>query len=783
MKTVCVRAPALEPTPRAAPKPHAYENNTYIDWRSENSASRGLGYQKWATLVVMALCCGYSASLVDLLAAWLNDFKKGFCFSRSDSWLLLNPYLTCPPNDWYNWLRLVGADSLAGVLLDFPIYAFFSVLFVLAAAYVTIEHAPLNKQLGIPEIKLIIAGLNYHLSTYLGTRALVYKAAGLVLVVSLGLWLGKEGPLVHIAGCILLVVYRRMYTEPAEGLRRELLSAATATGIAVAFNSPVGGVLFVVELLPSYFVPTRIMWNSFVCATVAVVALSGFKLLTDGANFHEQVLFEVHFGSFLWLIYEMLPFFVLGVAGGFFGWAYTTVYLHFLAPHRKLRLYRLFAVAGIAERHAPYAEIAAVALVSALLTFALSLTRMPLGAFLKLLFTDCPTGENYDSNSANFMCSPLAVATLFKLLYIWLQGFFLSTYSYGLALPGGILTPLLVLGATAGRFVGIVSLAVQHAVMGDSVATCTAKTCLVSPSSYAVVGAAAFMTGITKLTLCVVVIIFELTGAVSYVLPIMIAVITSKFVSDLLCDENVYDSWLTSEFNVNGFTASTEANFDKGHGICNFANLSVATKRKLPDVTIKRVMVPLAATRHLTLFPTHPYSLSQLHGFLNDDCHEGYPLVASPEDPTSLGYVYKRDIYQQLARVVGTLQPTAALVCFTCEVPLFLATAKASYLEEVGNRYTDIYTVPVEPEPTSIIVKDNTPFKQVIELFERLHLNYLVVTEHTNNRKMCGFVDRFILSRLIHLKFADLQHDIELEFGIDDDTPLRRHRESFELIS
>ena len=81
-----------------------------------------------------------------------------------------------------------------------------------------------------------------------------------------------------------------------------------------------------------------------------------------------------------------------------------------------------------------------------------------------------------------------------------------------------------------------------------------------SPSSYAVIGAASFMTGVTKLTMSVVVIMFEMTGAVTYVLPIMGGVMTSKFVSDWLTPNNIYDTWLqiisTNRVMVEGVTTN-----------------------------------------------------------------------------------------------------------------------------------------------------------------------------------------------------------------------------------
>lgn len=85
--------------------------------------------------------------------------------------------------------------------------------------------------------------------------------------------LGKEGPLVHIASCIGNI-FTRCFTkfDRNEGKRREVLSAACAAGVSVAFGAPIGGVLFSLEEV-SYFFPPRVMWRSCWAAMVAAATL------------------------------------------------------------------------------------------------------------------------------------------------------------------------------------------------------------------------------------------------------------------------------------------------------------------------------------------------------------------------------------------------------------------------------------------------------------------------------------------------------------------------------
>ena len=79
------------------------------------------------------------------------------------------------------------------------------------------------------------------------------------------MWLGKEGPLVHVACCCAnmfmrlfgsingnegqLSAYAYFFTPlTSKARKREVLSAAAAAGISVAFGSPIGGVLFSLEV-------------------------------------------------------------------------------------------------------------------------------------------------------------------------------------------------------------------------------------------------------------------------------------------------------------------------------------------------------------------------------------------------------------------------------------------------------------------------------------------------------------------------------------------------------
>lgn len=91
---------------------------------------------------------------------------------------------------------------------------------------------------------------------FLGFKTLVIKSITLPLAIASGLSVGKEGPSVHYAVCTGNVVSRlfNKYKRNASKTR-EILTASAAAGVGVAFGSPIGGVLFSLEVCVRH-VPT-----------------------------------------------------------------------------------------------------------------------------------------------------------------------------------------------------------------------------------------------------------------------------------------------------------------------------------------------------------------------------------------------------------------------------------------------------------------------------------------------------------------------------------------------
>lgn len=140
---------------------------------------------------------------------------------------------------------------------------------------------------------------------------------------------------------------------------------------------------------------------------------------------------------------------------------------------------------------------------------------------------------------------------------IWLLAFAfilklaLTIFTFGMKVPCGLFIPSLLLGAIMGRIVGIgvEQLAYSHPHLWIFAGECNPESKFITPGLYAMVGAAAVLGGVTRMTVSLVVIMFELTGGVGYIVPLMAAAMASKWVGDALGRQGIYDAHIA----LNGY--------------------------------------------------------------------------------------------------------------------------------------------------------------------------------------------------------------------------------------
>lgn len=403
-----------------------------------------------------------------------------------------------------------------------------------------------------------------------------------------------------------------------EARKREALSAAAASGISVAFGSPIGGVLFSLEQL-SYYFPDKTMWASFVCAMVAAVTLQAFDPFRTG----KIVLYQVTYHSG-WHAFELLPFAVIGILGGLYG-------ALFIKLNLSIASLRSSAKNPLLNR--PVLEVMTVALLTALISFPVTFLRAQSSELVEDLFSEC---KDIASDELGLCKSGVANTGVLLLLALSsLIGSLLASLTFGLQIPAGVLLPSMAVGALFGRSIGlIVELAQQNHPKSLVFAACEPDIPCVTPGTYAVIGAAAALAGATRMTVSIVVIMFELTGALTYVLPIMIAVMLAKWIGDAIHSRGIYESWIQ----LNGYPY-----------------LDQASQAPVPDVSISHLMT---RSDDLISLPATGHTIGSLCAVLEEHRFRGFPIITSFADPTLLGYISRTELTYALQRSSADLSET-----------------------------------------------------------------------------------------------------------------------------
>ncbi|KAJ3822979.1 Cl-channel protein [Lentinula raphanica] len=528
-----------------------YRDGSSIDWLHEEALERERDHLKksqksirsllsiwadsarvWLVVIATGIGIGVAGAWLDVLVKWLGDLREGRCqegifYNQVSCCSGLDPGEFC--TDWQTWSEYFNIRKIfAQSLLQSSIYVTLAVLFAGTAAFLVNAYAPYAFHTGIPEIKAILGG--YVFDAFLTPWTLLIKALGLALAVASGLSLGKEGPLVHVA-CCMAYMFSRFFKQfkHSEAQKRKLLAAAAAAGVSVAFGSPLGGVIFCLEELDTFALESDVMWRGFVASAIAAVSLQ----YIDPFGTSKLVLFQVTSGGDTWRAFELIPWLTLGVIGGVLG-------SFLIKLNVDIALYRRNSILN----EYPILEVATVSAITAAIAYLVVFTRVQSSELVANLFQECdPARGDYHG-----LCNPTAMwENVFLLLISAAIKLVLTAWTFGMMVPAGIFLPTIAIGACIGRAVGILTQSIQTAYPKawlflscppDPTVRC------VSPGFYSVIGASAMLGGVTRMTVSLVVILFELTGALSHVLPIMVGVMTAKWVGDALGKDGIYNVWI-----------------------------------------------------------------------------------------------------------------------------------------------------------------------------------------------------------------------------------------------
>ncbi|KAM9450594.1 H(+)/Cl(-) exchange transporter 5 isoform 2-T3 [Clarias gariepinus] len=686
------------------------KESTWAFMKSINDAFSG-----WLLMLLVGLMSGALAGGIDISAHWMTDLKEGVCLN--DFWFnhehccwnsneaTFQERDKCP--QWKTWAELmIGSnEGPFAYIISYLMYVCWALLFAFLAVALVRAFAPYACGSGIPEIKTILSG--FIIRGYLGKWTLMIKTVTLVLAVSSGLSLGKEGPLVHVACCCANILCH-LFTKyrKNEAKRREVLSAAAAVGVSVAFGAPIGGVLFSLEEV-SYYFPLKTLWRSFFAALVAAFTLRSINPFGNS----RLVLFYVEFHS-PWHLVELVPFVLLGIFGGIWGAFFIRANIAWCRRRKTTR-----------QGHYPVLEVLVVTALTAVLAFPNSYTRMSTSELISELFNDCGLldssqlcnyGNSTDvkSNSNTLPDRPashdvftamwqLALALIFKML--------ITVVTFGMKVPSGLFIPSMAVGAIAGRLlgVGMEQLAYYHHDWVIFKGWCSPGADCITPGLYAMVGAAACLGGVTRMTVSLVVIMFELTGGLEYIVPLMAAAMTSKWVADALGREGIYEAHIR----LNGYPF-------------------LEPKEEFSHKTLAMdVMRPRRSDPPLSVITQDGMSVEEVETLIADTSYSGFPVVVSQESQRLVGFVLRRDL---VISIENARQRQEGVV----------STSRIFFTE---------YTPPQPPDfppPLKLrgimdlspfTVTDHTAMDIVVDIFRKLGLRQCLVT---HNGRLLGIITK-----------------------------------------
>jgi CIC family chloride channel protein len=311
------------------------------------------------------------------------------------------------------------------------------------------------------------------------------KFLGGLLAIGSGLALGREGPSVQMGASLAHLigrVFRRNWPDC-----RVLLAAGAGAGLATAFNVPIAGAVFVLEELVRRF-ETRI---AIAALGASAIAMSVARLfLGETPEFHVEPLpYASSEGKLLFL--------VLGGVAGLLAVAYNRTLLGVIAVAGRLgrwpveaRAALVGATVGIIARFAPGLVGGGESLAQRTLAGGVTLAMLPFAFLLR---------------------------------------FGLGAMSYAARTPGGLFAPMLVLGAQLGWLFGTLCRLARPGLD-------------VPPEAFAVVGMAAFFTGVVRAPVTGIILIIEMTAGFTMLLPMLGACFAAMLVPTLLDDPPIYDS-------------------------------------------------------------------------------------------------------------------------------------------------------------------------------------------------------------------------------------------------
>ncbi|KFO34740.1 H(+)/Cl(-) exchange transporter 7 [Fukomys damarensis] len=684
------------------------ENQLFLEEerRINHTAFRTVEIKRWVICALIGILTGLVACFIDIVVVALPLLDK--------------------PAD------IDKFTEKGGLSFSLLLWATLNSAFVLLGSVIVAFIEPVAAGSGIPQIKCFLNGVK--IPHVVRLKTLVIKVSGVILSVVGGLAVGKEGPMIHSGSVIAAGISQGRSTSLKRDFKifeyfrrdtekRDFVSAGAAAGVSAAFGAPVGGVLFSLEEGASFW-NQFLTWRIFFASMISTFTLNFVLSIYHGNMWDLSSPGLINFGRFdsekmAYTIHEIPVFIAMGVVGGILGAVFN-------ALNYWLTMFRIRYI------HRPCLQVIEamlVAAVTATVAFVLiysSRDCQPLqgNSMSYPLQLFCADGE-YNSMAAAFFNTPeKSVVSLFHdppgsynpmtLGLFTLVYFFLACWTYGLTVSAGVFIPSLLIGAAWGRLFGI------------SLSYLTGAAIWADPGKYALMGAAAQLGGIVRMTLSLTVIMMEATSNVTYGFPIMLVLMTAKIVGDVFI-EGLYDMHIQLQ---------------------SVPFLHWEAPVTSHSLTAREVMsTPVTCLRRREKVGIIVDVLSN-----TASNHNGFPVVEDSEDtqPARLqGLILRSQLIVLLKHKVfversnmGLVQRRLRLKDFRDAYPRFPPIQSIHVSQDERECTMDLSEF-MNPSPYTVPQEASLP--RVFKLFRALGLRHLVVVDNRN--QVVGLVTRKDLAR------------------------------------
>ena len=416
----------------------------------------------------------------------------------------------------------------------------------------------------------------------LSAKKAIAKCFAAATCIGTGMSLGRVGPMVVISSTVGSEIGQRTGKNVEQ--TRTLVGCGAASAITAAFNAPLGGVLFAIELILA-----ELRTKSFIPIVVAAVIATtvGRGLTGDVAAFESIPTYKL--GS-----PAEYPFYIiLGLVTGFA----AAIFIRLL---------------NLVERNIENLHFIPIPLRTCIGGFCVGIIALSFPHILGngfdvtsdfisldsdedgniIIGESFPSDMGNNSNIKNLLMFVIAIMVL-KIIA--------TSISIGSGGSGGIFTPSLFIGAAIGAALGLILNGlgiVDH------------------PGAFALVGMAAFVASTTRATLTAIILLFEMTASYEIILPLMLSCVVADAVCFVASEHSCYTSKL----------ARRGINIDLG-----------AEQDLMRMVKVKEVMT----SEVMTITPEKPLELALQ--IIEDTGHMSLPVV--DEDGALYGIITWADIH------------------------------------------------------------------------------------------------------------------------------------------